>query len=517
MNCTRPKLLKQQPLPTASAASVPTTSSLTRRWTFDPALVQRVMDGFTAVPTEHISRVTHESLTVGDNLTARGVVITTSTHPASVTINLNRLTGPYDDVIALMSIPVTEPLASLQLGSWTYYNLVTGDIGQITQIAGPEGRMGIAENITLIGRPVAGTQLEVDAQTFEDIRNWGRDELDEETRRELMNPSVGVDHATGEDRTVIFHSAGPVAGVPNRNGDVYAESALSDAQALNEALFEQLSGTNSAEAQAAVDAVNDFTRARMREDGFMRRILPPLQISNDELDRQVEESPEALSIPFASLPTDQYIRGERYRVTFDRIVTPNFSRTEHAVMTQHEDWATPDERAEWAIWLPKRRCYLAIENNTVTWGNTVPKLRFPDRFSAMQFRPDLQEHHKAEVVQVTNMWYEIEATVEYEDADGPKQFKHNRLYTFDGETSFWMDPDRDNEHKAMRFSSAEQAMAIWNMVAAMPARGLHRSKPGRPIEQQMLPCHTIKYRLPQPEVKINDDYHKPLRAIQLKD
>jgi len=37
---------------------------------------------------------------------------------------------------------------------------------------------------------------------------------------------------------------------------------------------------------AAIDALNDFARARMREDGFFRRILPPLRISNDELDAQ---------------------------------------------------------------------------------------------------------------------------------------------------------------------------------------------------------------------------------------
>ena len=36
----------------------------------------------------------------------------------------------------------------------------------------------------------------------------------------------------------------------------------------------------------AVAAVNDFTRIRMRGDGFFRRILPPLPITNDELDRR---------------------------------------------------------------------------------------------------------------------------------------------------------------------------------------------------------------------------------------
>jgi len=37
--------------------------------------------------------------------------------------------------------------------------------------------------------------------------------------------------------------------------------------------------------QEAADAVNAWTRARMREDGFYRSILPPVPITNEELDR----------------------------------------------------------------------------------------------------------------------------------------------------------------------------------------------------------------------------------------
>jgi hypothetical protein len=109
-----------------------------------------------------------------------------------------------------------------------------------------------------------------------------------------------------------------------------------EARAVNETLMEQLS-TPGME-KRAIDAVNDFTRVKMREDGFYRRILPPLQISNDDLDRQVDtdkpvkvvdkepDSPAAISLPFASLPINIYIKGPRYRVLFDRIVTPRFTK-----------------------------------------------------------------------------------------------------------------------------------------------------------------------------------------------
>lgn len=38
----------------------------------------------------------------------------------------------------------------------------------------------------------------------------------------------------------------------------------------------------------AMDAVNAFTRMKMRDQGFYRKILPPVQISNDELDRAID-------------------------------------------------------------------------------------------------------------------------------------------------------------------------------------------------------------------------------------
>lgn len=105
---------------------------------------------------------------------------------------------------------------------------------------------------------------------------------------------------------------------------------------LNQTIFDQLN-TPGME-KTAIDAINDFTRYKVREDGIHRRIIPPLQISNDELDRQVDtdkpvkvvdkenDSPAAISIPFGTLPINVYIRGTRYRVMFDRIVTPRFTK-----------------------------------------------------------------------------------------------------------------------------------------------------------------------------------------------
>lgn len=423
-------------------------------------------------------------------------------------IHADRLVGPTASVNTFCE----GHHEALCIGGWTLSNIRIRSTGsRITS-----GDMTVVDDVTMLSLP---------SDVMHDLAAWGRDTIDEETRAELMqNGFAGVDPvAVDGDETVLAWAALPRAGVPNRNGDVFTAEAIenarpqfmdishvnrpadriagqanpgaeqdvyrqsdeSDLRALNEALFDQLTDIDAEANQEAVDAINDFTRTRMREEGFYRRIMPPIGVSNDELDRQVD------------------------------------SLAGH-VMSQAEDWATPDERAEWAIWIPKRRCYLAILNNTVTWGNTVPKLKFPDRLSATQFRPDLQKAHNAEVVQVTNMWYEIVATLAYEeinrDGEGRlRRFTNNRIYTFDQSTSFWADPERTDEHRAMRFSDDASARAVLEMIKELPARGLHRSKPGILEDVGIIPCHTTKYRLPQPEVEVQSDYHKPLRAIQLRD
>jgi hypothetical protein len=111
-----------------------------------------------------------------------------------------------------------------------------------------------------------------------------------------------------------------------------------ESRMIGEAVFEHLSSRDSGLVKQAEDAINEFTRVKMYEDGFYRRILPAIPITNDELDRQVDtekpvkiidkepEAPAAVSIPFATLPSNLYIRGPRYRVMFDRIVTPRFTK-----------------------------------------------------------------------------------------------------------------------------------------------------------------------------------------------
>ena len=57
-------------------------------------------------------------------------------------------------------------------------------------------------------------------------------------------------------------------------------------QLLNETRFDLF--TIPGDERQAIDAVNDFTRTKMREIGFYRRVLPPLQIYDAKLDRLVD-------------------------------------------------------------------------------------------------------------------------------------------------------------------------------------------------------------------------------------
>lgn len=118
--------------------------------------------------------------------------------------------------------------------------------------------------------------------------------------------------------------------------------------ARNEAFLNMLEGDGDMKKQAQ-DTATDFTRVRVREDGIARKILPPIPLTNDELDRDVRtdkpmkvvdkepNSPAAQSIPFGSLPSNSYITGPRYAVYFDRVVTPRFTKDVEELRTWQMD------------------------------------------------------------------------------------------------------------------------------------------------------------------------------------
>lgn len=124
-------------------------------------------------------------------------------------------------------------------------------------------------------------------------------------------------------------------------------SLPSSYQTLNEELFAQL-GDKGMEKNAQ-DAANDFVRTEVRERGILRRVMPPIQLTNEDLTREVDTdqpskvvdkqpgSPGAVTLAFGDLPTGVYIRGPRFRVTFARISTRRFFKDVNELRTYEMD------------------------------------------------------------------------------------------------------------------------------------------------------------------------------------
>lgn len=91
------------------------------------------------------------------------------------------------------------------------------------------------------------------------------------------------------------------------------------------------------EKKAAVSA-QSFTRNKLREESFTEKILTPIDISNDELDKA--ENPEflvkwndrepdtapAVTIPLGVVPDAYQFNGSRYPSYFTRITSPKFNK-----------------------------------------------------------------------------------------------------------------------------------------------------------------------------------------------
>ena len=103
----------------------------------------------------------------------------------------------------------------------------------------------------------------------------------------------------------------------------------------NETFLAQMTNGSGME-KTALDGVQDFTRTTLREEGFWDKLIPEVSVTNDDLTRRIETdtpfivvdkepgSRAAVTVPFGKLPSNLYIQGPRYGVSFDRIVTPRF-------------------------------------------------------------------------------------------------------------------------------------------------------------------------------------------------
>lgn len=122
-----------------------------------------------------------------------------------------------------------------------------------------------------------------------------------------------------------------------------------DFQASSMALYEKLASNDVALQKEGEDYINRMLRMQLREDGFFRKIMEPVQIPNEELTPQVNTeklvkvvereplSPAAISVPFNTLPLNLYIRADRYLVAFDRIESRRMTKDVDELRTWRAD------------------------------------------------------------------------------------------------------------------------------------------------------------------------------------
>lgn len=120
-------------------------------------------------------------------------------------------------------------------------------------------------------------------------------------------------------------------------------------KAANQNFLDHLLSDNPQLFKEARDGLNDYTRTRVREVGFTRQILPPLNVPSDELTMLVDtdkpmkvlekepESPGAISVPFNTNAVGRYIKGNRYRLVFNRILGPQFAKDTAELQTYSMD------------------------------------------------------------------------------------------------------------------------------------------------------------------------------------
>lgn len=114
-----------------------------------------------------------------------------------------------------------------------------------------------------------------------------------------------------------------------------------DAQTFNNMFVEKLDTVEGLNKTAAAGAA--FVRSKIRELGFMRRILPPESVTRADLQRStnhdtlikivdIEHGSKAMAVNFAGEADERYISGKRYALPFFKIESEKFAKSEGELM-----------------------------------------------------------------------------------------------------------------------------------------------------------------------------------------
>ena len=110
-----------------------------------------------------------------------------------------------------------------------------------------------------------------------------------------------------------------------------------DAVTFNNLFVERLDTTEGIQKTAAAGA--SFVRAKIREVGFARKILPPESVTRADTQRStdhdtlvkivdIEHDSKAMAVNFAGEATERYVQGKRYAMGFFKVESEKFVKSE---------------------------------------------------------------------------------------------------------------------------------------------------------------------------------------------
>jgi hypothetical protein len=77
-------------------------------------------------------------------------------------------------------------------------------------------------------------------------------------------------------------------------------------QQMNRKLIDQITANDEGEVKQASAAGTNMIRRRIREEGFSRRIIPPVPVTNDDLDRVVQQEHHIMKTLDPTFTFDEY-------------------------------------------------------------------------------------------------------------------------------------------------------------------------------------------------------------------
>lgn len=123
------------------------------------------------------------------------------------------------------------------------------------------------------------------------------------------------------------------------------ETASASAHFINHSFINLVESGRIKEAQEEGTA---FIREIVRQEAAVREILPPVGLSDDEIDRDeqtdepkkiIEKEPQSLAtfVELQGTPQAYWFRGPRYAVFFGKIISPEFTKSKFQLMTYQND------------------------------------------------------------------------------------------------------------------------------------------------------------------------------------